>query len=64
MRKCSCGLSFLAEHIVLCKEIQLQELCSYVSSLQDIKVDSPDSGLWSLPGHLSVPTPSSSVFSY
>lgn len=43
----------LAEHSALCKEIELQELCSCVSSLQDIKVDSPDSGLWSFPGHLS-----------
>lgn len=41
---------FLAEHSVLGKEIQLQELCASVSSLQDIKVDSRDPGC----GHFQV----------
>lgn len=54
---------FLAEHTVLGKEIELQELCSYVSPLQDIKVDSPDSGLRSFPGHLSGPASTSSGLS-
>lgn len=51
---------FLAGHTVLCREIELQELRSYVSPLQDIKVDSPDSGLRSFAGHLTGPASTSS----